>query len=140
MSVELAFFQAECMPIASSNSSGSIGTRNTTLKYGGPTEILPMLSASRNSGYSVPIRISAAATSSSRLLTSRKVSRDSVSKPPFARRAGPRQAYSASEPPTQMPRKARMNRPRLGSLANACTDTSTPERTRNVPSRLSENA
>ena len=33
-----------------------------------------------------------------------------------------------------------MNRPRLGSLANACTDTSTPERTRNVPSRLSENA
>ena len=33
-----------------------------------------------------------------------------------------------------------MKMPRLGSLANACTDTSTPERTRNVPSRLSENA
>ncbi len=30
--------------------------------------------------------------------------------------------------------------PRLGSVANACTEVSTPERTRNVPSRLSENA
>ena len=29
-----------------------------------------------------------------------------------------------------------MNRPRRGSEANAWTDTSTPERTRNVPSRL----
>ena len=30
--------------------------------------------------------------------------------------------------------------PRAGSEAKACTDTSTPERTRKVPSRLSENA
>ena len=33
-----------------------------------------------------------------------------------------------------------MNMPRVGSAANECTETSTPERTRNVPSRLSENA
>ena len=33
------------------------------------------------------------------------------------------------------PRKVRMKSPRPGSLANACTDTSTPDRTRNVPSR-----
>ncbi len=33
-----------------------------------------------------------------------------------------------------------MNRPRLGSVANACTDDSTPERTRKVPSSDSENA
>ena len=33
-----------------------------------------------------------------------------------------------------------MNKPRLGSLANACTDSMTPERTRNVPSSDSENA
>ena len=33
-----------------------------------------------------------------------------------------------------------MNRPRRGSVANACTDDSTPERTRKVPSSDSENA
>ena len=33
-----------------------------------------------------------------------------------------------------------MKTPRLGSVANACTDVSTPERTRKVPSRLRENA
>ncbi len=33
-----------------------------------------------------------------------------------------------------------MNRPRRGSVAKACTDDSTPERTRNVPSSESENA
>ena len=33
-----------------------------------------------------------------------------------------------------------MNMPRAGSVANACTDTMMPERTRNVPSRLNENA
>ena len=30
--------------------------------------------------------------------------------------------------------------PRVGSVAKACTDDSTPERTRKVPIRLSENA
>ena len=80
------------MPTASSAINGSVGIRNTTLKYGGPTEILPMLSASRNSGYSVPIRISAAVTSSSMLLNSRKDSRETTSKPPLARSAGPRHA------------------------------------------------
>ena len=33
-----------------------------------------------------------------------------------------------------------MKTPRVGSVANACTDVSTPERTRNVPSSDSENA
>src|SRR6476646_10863948 len=33
-----------------------------------------------------------------------------------------------------------MNTPRRGSVANACTDVSTPERTRNVPTSDSENA
>src|SRR5581483_3197970 len=37
-------------------------------------------------------------------------------------------------------RNARMKMPRAGSEANACTDTSTPERTRNVPSSESANA
>ena len=33
-----------------------------------------------------------------------------------------------------------MNRPRRGSVANACTEDSTPERTRKVPINDSENA
>jgi hypothetical protein len=33
-----------------------------------------------------------------------------------------------------------MKMPRLGSAAKECTDTSTPERTRKVPSRLKEKA
>ena len=33
-----------------------------------------------------------------------------------------------------------MKTPRSGSVANACTEVSTPERTRNAPSRLSEKA
>ena len=33
-----------------------------------------------------------------------------------------------------------MNTPRRGSVANACTDVSTPERTRKVPTSDSENA
>ena len=33
-----------------------------------------------------------------------------------------------------------MKMPRAGSVANACTDVSTPERTRNVPTSDSENA
>ena len=36
--------------------------------------------------------------------------------------------------------KPRINKPREGSLANECTDTRTPERTKKVPSKLSENA
>jgi len=33
-----------------------------------------------------------------------------------------------------------MKTPRVGSVAKACTEVSTPERTRKVPSRLSPNA
>jgi hypothetical protein len=33
---------------------------------------------------------------------------------------------------------ARMTRPRVGSVAKVCTEVSMPERTRKVPSRLSE--
>src|SRR5690606_34082132 len=51
---------------------------------------------------------------------------------------GERHANNASEEPMTRTRKARMNTPRAGSVAKACTEVSTPERTRKVPSRLSE--
>src|SRR6201989_1687867 len=37
-------------------------------------------------------------------------------------------------PPMKTQRIKRMNTPRVGSLANACTEVNTPERTRKVPS------
>ena len=54
--------------------------------------------------------------------------------------AGVRNANNVREPPTTNSRKIRMNTPRSGSAANACTEVSTPERTRKVPSRLREKA
>ncbi len=82
----------------------------------------------------------AAATVSIRLPIRIAVSRDTTLNglPPAT--LGARNAYSSSEPPTTMTRKHRMNRPRFGSEANACTEVSTPERTRKVPSSDSENA
>ena len=53
---------------------------------------------------------------------------------------GARHAYSPSEKPMTTTRKPRMKRPRVGSVANACTEESTPERTRKVPSSESEKA
>ena len=90
------------------------------------------------SGYSVPSSTAAAAVVSSTLLTSRKVSREINEKAPPERTLPERAAKSVSEPPTTAARNSRMKTPRLGSVAKAWTDVSTPERTRKVPSRLSE--
>ena len=88
----------------------------------------------------VPANTVAVATISSRLLNSRKLSREVSSKPALDFSSGARQAYSVSEPPIITIRNARMKMPRAGSAANECTDTSTPERTRKVPSSDRENA
>ena len=87
----------------------------------------------------VPSSTAAAATTSSTLLASNMDSRDTGSKLPPSPTLGARQANSANEPPITMPRKARMKTPRAGSVANACTELNTPERTMNVPSRDREN-
>jgi hypothetical protein len=88
----------------------------------------------------VPPKTVASAMMSSTLLNSRKDSRAPNSNPAVDFNRGARQAYNVSAPPIMMMRNARMNTPRDGSDAKECTDTVTPERTRNVPSRLSENA
>ena len=89
----------------------------------------------------MPISTARAAAQNSTLFTSSRVSRDSKANcPPPVPSSGARQAYSHSDTPTTATMKHRMNRPRPGSTANAWTEVSTPERTRNVPSRHSENA
>ena len=137
---KLSRFQRASAPMPTSTASGAVSGMKTLLKYGGPTEILPRLRASTASGYRVPSRILAAATTRNTLLSNRPVSRDSRSKRTELRIWLARRAYSASDEPTTAIRNSRMNTPRSGSEANACTDVRTPERTRKVPSRLRENA
>ena len=86
----------------------------------------------------MPSSTAAVAVVSRTLLISRKVSRETMAKAPPARTLPERMANSVSEPPTTTDRNIRMKMPRLGSVAKACTEVSTPERTRKVPSRLSE--
>src|ERR1043165_686203 len=75
-----------------------------------------------------------------RLLSTRAPSREigANSPPCFSHEA--RLANSVRLPPMKTQSIKRMNTPRVGSLANACTEVSTPERTRKVPSSDSENA
>ena len=82
----------------------------------------------------------AVATESNTLLASSMDSRDTVSKPSPMPILWARSANSSKDPPTTSVSSTRMKMPRVGSVAKACTEVSTPERTRKVPSRLSENA
>jgi len=85
-------FQRTKGPTARSSSTGTISGTNTVSKYGGPTEILPMPSASRNSGYMVPSSTVAAATKSRTLFTSSSDSRDTRLNLPPRPTLGARQA------------------------------------------------
>src|ERR1700749_3923707 len=73
-----------------------------------------------------------------RLLSTSAPSREIGANSPPCFSAEARQAYSVRLPPMKMQRINRRNTPRVGSGANACTDVSTPERTRKVPSSDSE--
>ncbi len=108
------------------------------MKNGAPTEILSPVRTSSASGYSVPMNTVAQAVVRNRLLSTSAPSREIGANRPPCFSADARQAYSVRLPPMKMQRISRMNTPRVGSVANACTDVSTPERTRKVPSSDSE--
>ena len=65
-------------------------------------------------------------------------SREIGAKMPVGAITGARNANSSSEPPITIASSARMNTPRVGSLAKLCTEFRMPERTRNVPHSDSE--
>jgi hypothetical protein len=54
--------------------------------------------------------------------------------------AGARQANKVNEAPTTTAKKHKMNTPRAGSEAKACTEVNTPERTKKVPNNDNEKA
>ena len=80
-----------------------------------------------------------APTTSSKLFPMRKASREQAENVTDVLTDPARHAKSRNETPITMTRKTRMNMPRAGSDANACTLVSTPERTRKVPRSESEN-
>src|ERR1019366_301284 len=131
-------FQDSIGPAAMAISTGTMIGTNVRSKNGGPTETFGPPTASRNSGYSVPRNTVAAQVASSRLLSSNAPSRDTGANSPPPSSAGALMAYSVSEPPIATSNRIRMKLPRNGSTANACTELSTPERTRNVPTSDSE--
>src|SRR5699024_5431103 len=94
--------------------------------------------ASPIKGNKVPINTTNVAVSNSRLLPNKNVSRESNLKPDLFCNKGARSANSSKEPPATTAKKIKIKVPRAGSLANACTEVSTPERTKNVPSKLNE--
>src|SRR3569833_46639 len=133
-------FQLACTPTTNNASKGNIDNMKVGLKYGVPTDNVPSPRESEISGAIVPPNTVAAAMTSRMLLKSRKDSRAPRSKPACDLSNGARHAYNVSAPPIITHRNIRMKIPLVGSAANEWTDTRTPERTRNVPSRLNENA
>src|SRR6185295_9677513 len=88
----------------------------------------------------VPRRTEPAATVSRTLFDKRNDSREITSNLLPRPTCFARHAYKTSEPPITRNKNPSTKMPRFGSVAKAWTEVSTPERTRNVPSRLSENA
>jgi hypothetical protein len=115
------------------------GTKNK-LKYGGPTEILPHPKTSAINGYNVPKRITAVMIMRIRLLTNMNNSLDRPENLDDDFLAGHLKANNKREPPITIIRKIRIKIPLVGSVAKACTDVSTPDRTKKVPSKLKEKA
>ncbi len=136
---KLICFHREIGPSPIRKIAGVIIGTKTASKYGGPTEILPKSSASITSGYNVPNITLADATRSNKLLANSIDSRDNKSNLPPKPTFGARHANNNNESVTVTNRNPRTNIPLSGSVANACTEVKTPERTKNVPSKLSEN-
>src|SRR5690554_4394215 len=133
-------FQFNMEPIPTKIATRIIMGAKNISNHGGPTDIFCPHTASTRSGYKVPNITTAVATTNSMLFNNKKVSREKNVNPCVLRIWGTRNAYNNSEPPTTKPKKPRINIPRVGSTANACTEVNTPERTINVPNKLKEKA
>jgi hypothetical protein len=117
---------------------GTIIGAKVRLKNGNPTDSFGPFIASRNSGYRVPRNTVAQPQDNNRLLRTRAPSREIGANrpPPFS--VGARKAYRVSDPPIAVTSSSKMNVPRSGSVAKACTEVKTPDRTRKVPTKDKE--
>ena len=102
-------------------------------KNGAPTDIRSLFTASTIRGNTVPRRITNANAPSSRLLARNAPSRDSgESIAPGDRSRSPRHPISPIEATTMKAKNPSSVGP-IEPLENACTDSTTPDRARNVP-------
>ena len=86
-------------------------------------------------------RVAQATTSNTLLVSKSRFTRHQAEKRPPSPTFGARQAKRASEEPMTVDQEDQdEDAARRGSVAKACTEVSTPERTRKVPSKDSENA
>ena len=106
---------------------------------GGPTLALCPLSASEISGKNVPQKITSASPIKTRLLSRKNASRDiNESSRALLRRSGSRLRIRATEKIRTQAMKIRNCSP-IVDAPNAWIESSTPERTRKVPSSASTN-
>ena len=108
-------------------------------KYGRPTARRSDATASARSGNTVPSITTNAATAKSRLFPRNDPSRDQIDRRLAGfRSASPRHATSTTPLTTITAKNASRIGPSDDSL-NSCTDSSTPERVRNVPKMVNAN-
>ena len=109
------------------------------LKYGTPTDSRSPLTASTTRGNTVPSRTMKANAANTTLLARNAPSRDTgESMRPGERRRSPRQPISPTDTATTRAKNPSSNGPTVPS-ENAWTDSTTPDRVRNVPRIVSEN-
>ena len=88
----------------------------------------------------MPSSTEIAATTNNILPNRIKLSLDNSEKPSGVDFIFTRWANNANAVPENTINKINIDNPRVGSEAKACTDCTTPERTKKLPSKLSENA
>src|ERR1044072_5350500 len=87
----------------------------------------------------VPIKTAEQAATRKTLFSNSVVSRLTGAKAAPPCKLDARQANSASAPPMASAIRTMMKKPRVGSLAKACTEVMTPDRTKKVPIKDMEN-
>ena len=92
-------FQFSNTPKPRVNINSRLNGTNSALKYGDPTETMPILRDSNISGNSVPINTVAAAVVNRTLFTNNSVSRETISKNARLRRFGALIENNVNEPP-----------------------------------------
>ncbi|CAI8221947.1 Uncharacterised protein [marine metagenome] len=88
----------------------------------------------------MPTKTTKQLTTNKRLLTTKADSRLTVENTPLLSIEPARKANRSKDPPTKIVKIKRMKTPRSGSLAKACTEVSTPDRTMKVPIKEKPNA
>ena len=126
-------FHGKVEPMGKITANPIIKGVNAILKNGGPTDNFRPETNSAISGHIVPISTTKQLVTNKRLLVTSADSLLTVLNTPLLSIEPARKANKSNDPPIKIVKMIRMNTPRSGSFANACTEVKTPDRTINVP-------